>query len=134
MKWSLILGLSVFGFIMAVATIFWIPTRAEPFFWLPIFVYCAYIIARKVTGRYFLHGFMVSIFNCIWITSLHYIFFNAYMVKHPDMADMNSKMMEGNDSLRNTMLVFSPVVGVISGLILGLFSFIASKIVKRRQV
>jgi len=70
MNWKLIFLLSLFGLAMAFATVFWIPTKTEPVFWALIFIACAYIIAKKVPGRTFLHGLMTGLFNCVWITAL----------------------------------------------------------------
>jgi len=57
---KLILRLSLFGLAMAVATVFVVPQRAEPFLWLPIFVYCAYVIAKSVPERPFVHGLLLG--------------------------------------------------------------------------
>ncbi|MGA3051148.1 MAG: hypothetical protein ABSE00_04425, partial [Chitinispirillaceae bacterium] len=56
MNWKLILQLSLFGLAMAIATVFIILSKIEPFFWLAIFALCAYVIARQAPDRYFLHG------------------------------------------------------------------------------
>jgi len=92
MNIKLILQLSLFGLAMAIATVFWIPSNFEPFFWLIIFVICAYLIAMNCTGKYFLNGFLVSIVNCIWITAAHIFLFSAYISNHPDEAKMLKKM------------------------------------------
>jgi hypothetical protein len=131
MNWRLVFMLSLFGLVMSVATVFVIRANIEPVFWLVIFVYCAYMIARGGTGRFFLHGFMVSIFNCVWITAGHIIFLNSYLSTHPNEAAMMQNMPMP-DSPALMMLMVGPVVGIISGIVLGLFSFIASKIVKRK--
>lgn len=47
MNWPLILKLSLFGLVMGIATVFVIPSRVEPLFWLGIFVVCAYVIAKQ---------------------------------------------------------------------------------------
>jgi hypothetical protein len=133
MNWKLILQLSLFGLVMAIATVFWIPSNIEPIFWLIIFIICAYFIAKNTTGNYFWHGFLVSIVNCIWITSAHIILFHSYIPNHPQEADMISKMPMP-DSPRMMMLMTGPVIGIISGLILGFFAFLASKILKRNTV
>jgi len=57
MNWKLIFQLSLFGLAMGIATVF------VPFFWLAIFIMCAYIIVRQVLSRHFVHGPMVSIVN-----------------------------------------------------------------------
>jgi hypothetical protein len=132
MNWKLIFQLSIFGLIMAFGTISLIPQNIEPVFWVVIFIFCAFVIAKAGPGKYFLHGFLVSLVNCIWITAVHIIFVKTYMMAHPQMAEMNSKMPA---SLaihpRLAMLITGPLFGIASGIVLGLFAFIASKIMKK---
>ncbi|HVD99212.1 MAG TPA: hypothetical protein VNB90_13475 [Cytophagaceae bacterium] len=130
MNWKLIFQLSLFGLAMAFATVFWLPQNIQPAFWLPIFIFCAYQVAKKCSGKYFLNGFMISMINAVWITTVHIIFFETLMANNPEMAKMNADMpMPGNPRLM--MLLMGPVFGMIFGLILGTFSFVASKIVKK---
>jgi hypothetical protein len=126
MNWKLIVGLSLFGLAMGVATVFWIPSNMEPFFWLAIFGVCAYIIATHARGRYFLHGLLVSVVNSIWITATHVLFADRYLASHPQEA----RMMAGG-SPRLMMLVVGPLIGVVSGLVLGLFAVVARKLLSR---
>jgi len=130
MNWKLTLQLSVFGLIMAFATISLISQNIQWPFWLAIFIFCAYIIAEKCTGKYFLNGFMVSIFNCFWILLVHLICFKTF-IKHNPMP--NNSQMPANVMIhpRIIMVVFGIIIGVVSGLVLGLLAFIASKIVKK---
>lgn len=132
MNWKLIFQLSLFGLIMAFGTITLIPQKIEPIFWLVIFVFCAVVIAKACEHSYFLTGFLVSMVNCVWITAFHIMFYKSYMLHHPDMAAMN-KNMPPSFAIhpRLLMALTGPVFGALSGLILGLFSFIASKIVKK---
>jgi hypothetical protein len=130
MNWKLIFQLSLFGLLMAFATISLIPANVEPVFWIIIFIICAYIIARKCTGRYFLHGFLVSLVNSVWITGAHIFFYSTYIANHPQMASM-SKQLPLTNHPRLMMLIMGPVFGACFGLVLGLFSFIAGKIVKK---
>jgi hypothetical protein len=127
---KLIFKLSLFGLAMAVATVFVIPSSIEPLFWLAIFVVCAWLIAKQAPGKFFLHGFLVSLVNCVWITSAHILFVGPYLAHHANEAQMMTKMPMP-DSPRLMMAMTGPVVGIISGLVLGLFSFVASKLVKR---
>lgn len=132
MNWKLILQLSIFGLIMAIATISLIPEKAEPVFWLLIFVFCAWVIAKACPGKYFLHGFLVSLVNCIWIIVFHVLFYKTYMVNHPGIASMNKNMpVFFIIHPRLAMAIAGPVIGIFSGIILGLFSFVASKIVQK---
>jgi hypothetical protein len=133
MNWKLIFLLSLFGLVMGIATVFWIPSSIEPFFWLVIFVVCAYYVGKKASGKFFWHGFLISLVNCVWITSAHIIFVSTYLANHLQEAAMMAKM-PAPDSPRLMMLLTGPVVGVISGLVLGLFAFVAGKIMKKPQI
>jgi hypothetical protein len=129
LDWKLIVSLSLFGLAMGIATVFVIPSSVEPICWLAIFVVCAYLIAKQAPGKPFLHGFVVSLVNCVWITSAHIIFVDSYLSRHANEAAMMAKMPMP-DSPRLMMLMMGPVVGIVSGLVLGLFSFVAGKVVK----
>jgi hypothetical protein len=132
MNWKLIFGLSLFGLAMAFATVYWIPSNVEPFFWLPIFLACAYFIAKYAPGKYFLHGFLTSLVNCIWITGTHIWLYKTYMANHAAEAQQYAKMnAELGLSVRRAMLIMGPVIGIISGIILGLFAFAASKMFRK---
>jgi hypothetical protein len=130
MNWKLIFQLSLFGLAMAISTVFWIPSNIEPFFWLAIFIICAYVIARNCQGKFFLHGLFVSLVNSIWITGMHILLFKSYVENHPKEMEMMTTMFLPTHP-RIQMAVTGPVIGLISGLVLGLFAFIASKIWKR---
>jgi uncharacterized membrane protein len=132
MNYKLIFNLSLFGLAMAIGTVFFIPTMVEPFCWLIIFLVCAYIIAKKAPGKYFLHGLLVSIANSIWITAFHVIFYETYMANHPEMVSMSANMpMQDHPKLM--MIISGPLFGVASGLVLGLFSFIAARIIHKKS-
>ena len=130
MNRKLIFQLSLFGLAMAIGTVYFIPSRIEPVYWLVIFIVCAYLIAKNCDSKYFLHGLLVSIVNSIWITAAHILLFDRYISNHAEeMAMMSKSPLADNPKLM--MLLTGPIIGVISGLILGLFAFIASKLVKR---
>lgn len=135
MNWKLIFQLSLFGLAMGVGTVFVIGPKVEPAFWLVIFLICAYLIARGTVGAgmHFLHGVLLGLANSIWITASHVLFFNAYIARHAQEAAMMQ-----NPSIpfppRTMMLVVGPVVGLLSGIILGVFALIAGKLVKSAPV
>lgn len=132
MNWKLIFLLSLFGLAMGVATVSLIPSTIEPFFWLVIFLICAYLIAKYALGKYFLHGFFVSILNSLWITAAHVAMFQTYITTHPEYMQMMAGLppdLAGHP--RRMMLIIGPISGIIFGVILGLFAWIASKIVKK---
>lgn len=130
MNWKLIFQLSLFGLAMGIATVYFIPSKAEPLCWLFIFILCAYFIAKHCPEKYFLNGLCVSLLNSVWIMAAHVLLYDTYIQNHAEEAEMMSQMPL-SVSPKLMMLVMGPVVGLVSGLVLGLFAVIASKIVKR---
>jgi hypothetical protein len=132
MNWKLILLLSLFAAVMAVATVFVIPSKIEPVFWLVIFVICAVVIAQRAPGKYFLHGFALALVNCIWVTGGHILFARQYLANHPQELAMMAKMPMPTHP-RYMMAMMGPVVGVVSGIVQGLFAWVASKLIKPKS-
>lgn len=134
MRWGLIFGLSLLGMAMAIATVFIIPANVEMFCWLPLFIIFAYVVAKHAPGKYFFHGFMISIFNCVWITAAHVLLSDQYAEHHPQEVtkylEMNGQFGM-NLTLKQAMLMTGPIAGVVFGLIIGLFCFVASKVIKK---
>ena len=131
MNWKLVIQLSLFGLAMGAATVFVIPSNVEPLFWLVIFALCAYVIATRCSGQYFLHGLAVGLVNSVWITSWHILLFDRYIARHPQEAAMMTSMPLP-DSPRLMMALTGPVIGVVSGLVIGLFAIGARKLVTMR--
>lgn len=130
MNLKLVLQLSLFGLIMAFATISLIPQNIEWVFWLVIFVFCAYVIAKAGKGKYFLPGFLLSVFNSVWVTAAHVLWYTSYAAHHPQMAAMGNSMGYFSTHPRMLTLLIGIPSAILFGLIMGLFAFIASKMVK----
>ncbi len=132
MNWKLIFGLSMFGLVMAFATISLIPANIEQFVWPVIMLVCAYLVAVNAPGKYFLHGFLICLLNCLWITSAHIAFATTYLANHTMEANHYAEFNKnGGLTARQAMLVMGPMIGIVSGLVLGLFSFAASKVFRK---
>ena len=58
---------------MGIATVFLIPSRIEPPIWLVVFILSALTIALRGVKRPFLHGLLVSLANCVWVTGAHIV-------------------------------------------------------------
>jgi hypothetical protein len=127
MSWKLIFGLSLFGLAMAFATVYVVPSNIEPWVWLGIFIVCAYVIAKRAPKRYFLHGLCVSLVNCIWITGAHFLLYDAYAARHAEEIAMSARM--GHLAPRMMMLATGPIIGLVSGIVLGALSWVLSKFV-----
>jgi hypothetical protein len=128
-NWKVILQLSLLGLAMGIATVFLIPSKVEPFFWLVVFIISAYVIATRCAGKHFIHGLLVGLANSIWVTGSHMLLFERYIVRHPqEEAMMSSMPMPGSPRLM--MAIVGPVIGLISGALIGLFALIAARFVR----
>lgn len=133
MNWKLIFQLSLFGLAMGIATVYVIPAKIEPAFWLAIFLFCAYAIAKGGGGMNFLHGLLLGIVNSVWITGAHVLLFEKYLAGHAQEA---AAMQQGPlaSHPREMMLVVGPLIGVVSGVIIGFLALIASRLIKSPSV
>jgi hypothetical protein len=131
MNWRTIVELSFLGLAMGIATVFVIPSTIEPLFWIAVFVISAYVIARRCAGREFVHGLLVGIANSVWVTAWHVLFFRQYLVNHPQEAAMMSSM-PAPESPRLMMVLVGPVIGVVSGALIGLLALLARKLLGSR--
>lgn len=61
MNWKLIGLLSLTGVLMGVVTVYYIPTKYESVLGTPVYLLCAYVLARYAEGRYFAHGFLIGV-------------------------------------------------------------------------
>lgn len=133
MNWRLIARLSVFGLVMGVLTVFVIPSTVEPFCWLAVFVVSSWLIATRCSGSYFAHGVLTGIANSVWVTSAHVLLFQQYVARHPaEMASMATMPLSLTHHPRMLMAAMGPVIGVISGIVLGLFAVVAHKVAATR--
>lgn len=130
MSWKLIVLLSLFGLAMAVATVFVVPSNVEPLLWLPILVLCAYLIARHAPSKPFLHGLVLGVANSVWVTAVHVLWFETYLAHHPSEAAM-MKSTPMPVSPRLLMACVGPIVGVVSGIVIGLLAVAAAWTLKR---
>jgi hypothetical protein len=87
--------------------------------------------SAKAADRHFLPGLLVGIVNSIWVTAADIVFFTQYIANHSREAAMMGSMPLLN-SPRLMMACIGPVIGVISGLIIGLLAYAAGRLIKPR--
>lgn len=129
MNWKLLVLLSLFGLAMAIGTVYFIPSSVEPFCWGVIFLICAYAIAKGAPRMHFLHGFVLGLFNCVWVTGAHVLLADRYLSEHPrEAAMMADPRMPFGDDPKMAMLIFGSLIGIVSGIVIGVLAWIAAKI------
>src|SRR6266404_3912775 len=133
MNWKLIFSLSLLGIGMAVASLFGLTRHIEPLLWLAIFVLYAFLIAKNAPSRLFLHGFLVSLVNGVWIAIIHSAFYATYIANNPEMLEDYQKFTQYMNP-QIMMLIIGPCVGAITGVIAGLFAVLAGRILKKKAL
>jgi hypothetical protein len=113
---------------MGVGTVFLIPSNIEPLCWLVVFLISAYAIARYGTGSPFLHGVFVGLANSVWVTGAHVLLFSQYVARHQQEVHMMASWPLAKHP-RLLMLLIGPTIGLVSGIVLGIFAVVASKVV-----
>ena len=131
MNWKLVLQLSMFGLAMGIATVFFIPSKIEPAFWLAIFLVSAFLIAKQCASKRFLHGLLLGLANSVWITAAHVLLFDRYIANHAREAEMMKALPMPPQLM---MIVSGPVAGIVSGVIIGLLALLAGKVVKKNAI
>lgn len=132
MNWKLIIGLSICGVIMGFAAILGLPSKLEPFAWLPLFLLSAWLIARNTDKRHFLHGFLTGLANCAWNTLIHVWFSERYLAKHPVEAAQFLKMhAQSGATTIQSIVITSIVAGLMSAVVLGVFASMAAGFLKK---
>lgn len=133
MNWPLVLRLSLFGLAMGICPVFFVPSTVEPLLWLAVFIACAYLVGKAAVMRPFLHGLAIGIVNSVWVTGTHVLLFAQYITRHPREMEMMATMPLANHP-RLMMLVTGPIIGVISGIIIGAFCAFAARLMRSRAL
>jgi hypothetical protein len=131
MNWKLIFTLSLSGLLMGVLTSFVVTSEVEMYVWIPIMLIIAYFVAKQASGKYFLHGFLTSVFSGFWLLLVHALLWDNFYALNKVSMDADFAGMPQGFSMKIIMLAVTPLVGAFFGLIQGLLAFLASKIVKK---
>ncbi len=131
-NWKLILLLTLFGIALAFAGVLGLPGRYEAIIWPVIFIIYAVIIVRKTTGKYFLHAFLTSIINGVWIGVIHAAFMSTYLANHHVISEFY-KTMPLSYHRRIMTVIMGLALGVIMGVIAGLVAYAAEKTMKKKE-
>jgi hypothetical protein len=130
MNWKLVISLSAFGVVMGLASFFGVTKGFEPLIWPIIGIFCALWIARKAGQKYFLHGFFTGVIGGASAPLLQALFFSTYIANNPRAAE-DLKQLPAGFSAQTFFFILVPIIALISGLMLGLLSWVAGRIVRR---
>ena len=136
MKWTLILQLSLVGLALALGSLFFISPNIEPLLWLAVFLYYAHALGNGTRSLLFLHGLLLGVLNSIWVVGIHIAFLTRYLAGHPrevSMLDMVNAAKIPADP-RVIMAFTGITVGVLEGIVIGVFAMVAGMMVKPQRI
>lgn len=134
MNLPLVVLFSLSGLAMGAATLAGvIPRGLELPLWAVIAVIAAILIGRSPIRRRFLSGFLTGFLA--WLLSLVVIllFFDAYLKNNPSATQAFSTLPP-NMSPRLFLAVLAPIIAICYGLVIGVLSMLAGKLVGPRAV
>jgi hypothetical protein len=123
MNWKFLFQMSLIALVMGISTVFVISSSVEQVLWPMIMVVSAYFIARVSSRWRFVHGPLLGLMNSFWVTSCHLIFATRYLANHLKEAEM-SKTMPMHLTPWVAMALFGPIIGIVSGLLIGVLATI----------
>ncbi|MGH9778755.1 MAG: hypothetical protein ACRD5I_10135 [Candidatus Acidiferrales bacterium] len=130
MNWKLILSLSGFGVLMGVLSVLGLVSRVEGWLWLAIGVFCAGWMGTQLPERRFWHGFLVGLIGGGAAPAIQALFFSTYVANNPEFNQAAAQLPPGISPIILT-LVTIPLGGLLSGVVLGLLTMLAGKILYR---
>lgn len=132
MNWKIVVALSGFGVAMGMASIFGLIGGNEALFWLIIGIFSAVWIALRVQHKYFIHGLIVGILWGLVASIIQVAFFQTYLTNNPESAKQ-MEQVPGSLNPRFFILMLAPIIGLVTGVILGALSWIAAKVMRRNS-
>jgi hypothetical protein len=132
MNWKLIAPLAGFGVLMGVASVLGFTAGIEGLLWLFIGLICVGAIVWKAPGRSFQHGFLVGLIGGAVAPLVQFLFFSTYIANNPELSARFSEI-PGGLGARYFVLVLAPIIGLLSGFVLGLACWAAAKMTGRSR-
>ena len=130
MNWKLILSLSGFGLLMGILSVLGLVSKVEGWLWLAIGIFCAGWMGTQLAERRFLHGFLTGLIGGAVAPAIQALFFSTYVANNPEFTQAAAQLPPGIP-LRLLVVVAIPVSGLLSGVVLGLLTLVAGKILYR---
>ena len=133
MNWKLIGLLSGFGVLMGVASVLGFTKGLEGLLWPVIGGICVLLVVWRAPGRLFLHGFCVGLIGGAVAPVIQVLLFSTYMANNPELATRFAEFPVGMEA-RYFFLMLSPVIGLVSGLLLGFVCWLVARFAGKGRV
>ena len=126
MNWTVIILLSSFGLVMGLLSIKGYTQKLEPFLWLLFGIITSLVLSKNIDSRTFLHVLLIGLFWGLLNGITQSVFFDQYLANN---ANLHERFKQSTFiQPRYLVLVTGPVIGLITGLVLGGLTLLLKKI------
>lgn len=131
MNWKIILLLSLFGVLMGLNYVFGLIQGLEWLLWLIIAIISAYVLYKQTDRLLFTHAVLTGIIMGIFNTIVQSALFDKYLENTPESEGIPQWPITIEPQY--FLLMAGPFVGIVYGLVIGLFALIIKKILKKHK-
>lgn len=125
MDWKVIIILSAIGLIMGLLSVKGFTQKLEPFLWLLFGIATSLVLSKNVDNKTFLHGLLIGLAWGIINGLTQSVFFDTYLSNNLQLQQNFSKTIFMQP--KYFVLVTGPIIGLITGLVLGGLSLLLKK-------
>lgn len=130
MNWKLILLLSLSGILIGLANVYVIPAKYSAVVEMPVYLGCAYVLARVQERKHFVHGVVVGVICAILATAVRIVLVEQYLThQYVDAAQYRKLAAESHGTITQVLMLMGVLFTILSGLVTGLFALAAGKII-----
>jgi hypothetical protein len=126
MDWKVIIILSAIGLIMGLLSVKGFTQKLEPFLWLLFGIATSLVLSKNIDHKTFLHGLLIGLAWGIINGLTQSVFFDTYITNNPSMQQNLQKTTFVQP--RYFVLMTAPIVGLVTGLVLGGLSLLLKKV------
>lgn len=126
MDWKVIIILSAIGLIMGLLSVKGFTQKLEPFLWLLFGIATSLVLSKNIDNKTFLHGLLIGLAWGIINGLTQSVFFDTYLANNPQLQQNFQKTTFMQP--KYFVLVTGPIIGLITGLVLGGLSLLFKKV------
>lgn len=118
--------LSVFGAIMGFLSVKGYTGKLEPAYWLLFGIISSLVLSRNIENKLFIHALLIGLFWGILNALIQSSFFTQYLANNPNLQDRFKNT--GSIKPQYFVLIMGPVIGLVTGSLLGGLTLLLRKI------
>jgi hypothetical protein len=126
MDWKIMAILSIIGLVMGLLSVKGFTQKIEPVLWLLFSIAASLILSKNIGQKPFLHALLIGIAWGICNGVIQSVFFDTYLANNPSLQQNFQK--QSFIRPRYLGLATGPIIGVITGLILGGLTLLLRKL------